>query len=512
MFDDETEPMTALAHAHAEGLAATRMLSRDEQKTLGQFMTPRAIANFMAERAAGGLTADVVRILEPAAGAGILAAAAVEALLNGPRRPKRIELLLWETDARLIPTLNALRERLTRRCLSVGVMSSIAVNHEDFLLSELALAQLPFVDLVIANPPYFKVGAADRRAMAHSYAVHGQPNIYGLFMAACASLLRPGGRFCFITPRSWMNGSYFRAVRRHLFKHLQVEALHSFESRQDHFTEDEVLQEAVITWAAAATGTRSQVTISSSAGMHDLDASAAFALPRERLISPDADQTLQLPRSNSVSPISRCTATLATHRLKVSTGPVVAFRAEQYIRLERQLHSVPLLWMQHVRPMSIRWPIDKKREHVVANPGSAWMLVPNEPMVLLRRFSPKEDPRRIMAAPYFGQLPGAVIGLENHLNFICRVGGHMTAREVTGLAGYLNSDIVDVHFRAVSGNTQVNAAELRKLPIPSLPQLNQIGARLGAKEGATLERVDAVVAEVLCARNLLDASLHSANA
>lgn len=512
MFDETTGPMTALAHAHAEGLAATRMLSRDEQKTLGQFMTPQAIANFMAERAVEGLSAEVVRILEPAAGAGILAVAAVEALLNRPHRPRRIELLLWETDGRLIPTLNALRGRLTQRCRAMGVTSSIVVNHEDFLLSELALTQLPFVDLVIANPPYFKLGAADGRASAHGYAVHGQPNIYGLFMAACASLLRPGGRFSFITPRSWMSGSYFRAVRQHLFKHLQIEALHSFESRQDHFTEDEVLQEAVITWASAETNTRSLVTISSSAGMRDLDAATAFVLPRERLISPDADQTLLLPRSDAKSPIASCTATLATHQLKVSTGPVIAFRAEQYVRVERQLHTVPLLWMQHVRPMSVHWPINKKREHVVADPASAWMLIPNEPMVLLRRFSPKEDPRRIMAAPYFGQLPGAVIGLENHLNFICRVGGRMTAQEVTGLAGYLNSDIVDVHFRAVSGNTQVNAAELRKLPIPSLPQLNQIGARLGVKQGATLERVDVAVSDVLCGTDLLDASLHSANA
>ena len=83
------------AFAQGEGLAATSNLSADEQKAFGQFMTPPDIAHVMAQRACAGIDRDVVRVLEPSAGAGILAAAVVEVLLDRPVPPVRIELTMW---------------------------------------------------------------------------------------------------------------------------------------------------------------------------------------------------------------------------------------------------------------------------------------------------------------------------------------------------------------------------------------------------------------------------------
>lgn len=56
-----------------------------------------------------------VRVLEPAAGGSILAAAALEALLAKPqgKRPGIIELLLYELNARLIPGLLHLCEAIS---------------------------------------------------------------------------------------------------------------------------------------------------------------------------------------------------------------------------------------------------------------------------------------------------------------------------------------------------------------------------------------------------------------
>jgi adenine-specific DNA-methyltransferase len=70
--------MTLLDYAYTAGRAATTRLSRDEQKNMGQYMTPPAIAKFMARRLAATVADTTVRVLEPAAGAGILAAALVE--------------------------------------------------------------------------------------------------------------------------------------------------------------------------------------------------------------------------------------------------------------------------------------------------------------------------------------------------------------------------------------------------------------------------------------------------
>jgi adenine-specific DNA-methyltransferase len=146
--------------------------------------------------------------------------------------------------------------------------------------------------------------------------------------------------------------------------------------------------------------------------------------------------------------------------------------------------------------MRISWPIRKKREHIEANAETAWMLVPNANMVVLRRFSPKEDVRRITAAPYIGgSIPGSVLGLENHTNYIYRPGGHLSADEAKGLAAYLNSFYVDSYLRGVSGNTQVNAADLRSLPLPPLNQLIEIGRQL--HPASTLIKADSAVDNVL---------------
>ena len=150
--------------------------------------------------------------------------------------------------------------------------------------------------------------------------------------------------------------------------------------------------------------------------------------------------------------------------------------------------------MQHVQRMVTRWPLNRKFEHIEVVPESRWMLAPNRVMVLLRRFSPKEDIRRVTATPYLADLPGDLIGLENHLNCIAAdadADRSMSANEAIGLAAYLNSAPVDAHLRAVCGHTQINASDLRRMPFPESASLEALGQSVGG--GAPLERVDRAV-------------------
>ncbi len=479
--------------AAEQGRAATKSLSREEQKMFGQFLTPPGIARFMAQRCIAGVQGDHLRVLEPAAGAGILAAAVVEGILARDDRPSKLEVTLFELDGRMVPGLRKLANLMRNAANSVGITLKVSIRCGDFLLSKEATQQIPLADVIIANPPYFKLGAEDPRAVAHTYAVHGQPNIYGLFMAACASLVSPSGRWCFITPRSWTNGPYFAAMRRHILRNLTIDAMHVFESREEHFTDDEILQEAMITWASAQAENQGHVVISSSNGMQDLPKAVLHTIPATDVVGGAPERLIALRAD--VDPLAAYFATLETYGLKVSTGPVVAFRAEQCLKTSATKKTVPLLWMQHITHMRISWPINKKREHITATAACAWMLVPNSPMVVLRRFSPKEDVRRITAAAYVGGLPGSVLGLENHLNYIYRPGGKVAVEEALGLAAYLNSRVVDAHFRAVSGSTQVNATELRKLPLPTIEKITAIG--FACRPGMSLAEMDRIVESVL---------------
>ncbi len=497
--------MSLTEFAYSNGMIVTKSLSREEQKAHGQFMTPPTVARFMAQRSIPGESVGAIRVLDPAAGSGVLAAAVVEKLLASALPPERIDVLFYELDRRFVASLRALAIRMRRAASHRTVKLSVTIRSLDFLLSPLAKSGRPIADIVIANPPYFKLNASDARAAAHPYAVHGQPNIYALFMAASAGLVVRGGRWCFITPRSWTNGVYFAAMRRHLFQCLDIDAMHLFESRRDHFKDDTVLQEAMITWATAQTQAPSEVTVSSSAGSGDLDRSELRRVPMDRVVGSDEAVTIAVPPLAPSAVERYCQCELATHGLKVSTGPVVAFRSENYLSDRHSRGMIPLLWMQHVEHMRVRWPIRKKREHLLSCGATAWMLVPNQNLVVMRRFSPKEDPRRITAAPYLAStLPGEFLGLENHTNYILRPGGDMSGEEVLGLAAFLNSQMVDDHLRTIAGNTQVNATDLRKLPIPTVRELTAIGCAV--RIGSPLAEVDDAVALVLGIRKLAAAT------
>lgn len=476
--------------AYWRGSLASRARSRDEQKRLGQFMTPAPIARFIAAR----MVADrdwrgrSVRLLDPAAGSGVLASALVEAAVSSAARPARIQLLMCELDPAMLPLLETCTSELESLCAIHGVEFEGRIQGGDFLQSAFARSGQPHIDAVIANPPYFKLAGDDERARAFAHAVHGQPNIYALFMASCASLLREGGAFGFITPRSWTNGAYFRALRRCLFARMALDGLHLFDSREAHFQADAVLQEALITWATAG-APQQAVAVSCSQGAADLAAVKTPLWPASQVIDAAPEYNVSIPDARMQNGLSHLPLRLHDIGLKVSTGAVVGFRAAAHLRSQPAPSTVPMLWMPHVRPMRVEWPRQHRAEHIARNDASAWMLLPNQPMVLMRRFSPKEDTRRITAAPYLGDLPGSRIGLENHLNVIHPITGRLSVDAARGLAAYLNSKPVDDHMRSVLGSTQVNAIELRNLPVPDLATLEAIGRAVVM--GGSLE--DAVV-------------------
>ena len=130
--------------------------------------------------------------------------------------------------------------------------------------------------------------------------------------------------------------------------------------------------------------------------------------------------------------------------------------------------------------MAVHWPAATRRpEHIEDSAASVPLLLGNRNYVVLRRFTAKEEPRRLVAAPYLAhRCASARVGFENHLNYVHRPGGDLDAQETLGLAAVLNSDLLDAYLRISSGNTQVSATELRALPLPALPSIRRIGDRV----------------------------------
>ena len=136
----------------------------------------------------------------------------------------------------------------------------------------------------------------------------------------------------------------------------------------------------------------------------------------------------------------------------------------------------------HFQEGFIHWPRDgKKPNYLNVSAETQPLLVPQGSYVLVKRFTAKEERRRVAAAVCDpSRLPQSDYGFENHLNYFHRRGHGIPLDLAKGLAAYLNSTLVDSYFRQFSGHTQVNASDLRALKYPDVEALERIGSRIGA--------------------------------
>lgn len=478
-----------------------RHQTNEHRKAHGLYLTPVAVADFMAQRLS--VSGKHLRVLDPAAGSGLLCCAAVEALARVNAKPNSIELVAYEVDRALANVLSVALGYLADCVAAQGVKVTFRIEARDFLAThgDALRSSAPILpsegnttgtfDAVIANPPYFKLSRADPRALAAAEIVHGQPNIYALFMALAGTLLRQGGSFVSITPRSFASGSYFRKFRTVFFELIRPAHVHVFGSRKDAFRRDDVLQENVILvgeraskWPSAKPSAK--LTVSQSRGVDDLNKADIWKLRAIAALDlRSTNKVLKLPASeedeNALRAVESWPSSLQALGLRISTGPVVPFRARTRLGATGDVPAThaPLLWMNHVRPLRTTWPLSGPKAEFIRAEDAGTLLVRNRNYVLLRRFSAKEEPRRLVAAPYLARnFPGPAVGFENHLNYIHRPDGELMDDEVWGLAALYNTRLLDTYFRIVNGNTQVNATELRAMPLPAHAAIIDLGRRV----------------------------------
>lgn len=513
------------SYSNRVGRWYSHSISDGHKKALGQYLTPIDVARLMVNFLSFP-DGDALRILDPGAGAGILSCVLCEELAKPPNRIRNVELVAYEADRQLAELLRSCLDYTAVWLKPRGIMLTATVYNDDFILAhasaleESQLSLLPLesregnFDIAMSNPPYFKLQKSDPRALAASKVVHGQPNIYALFMAVTASAMKKGGEMAFITPRSYTAGPYFRLFREVFFHKMKPLAIHLFGSRRDAFRRDEILQENVILTAKREDNwwpncQRDTVLISSCVGLCDLLHPQQRILSIREILDMDTkDKVLRIPiteeDTTATIMIDEWSGNLRSYGLEISTGPVVPFRAKQLITKERNSSEAyaPLLWMQNITAMTVQWPSKarNKTQYIISNKDSIPLLVADRNYVILRRFSSKEQHRRLTAAPLIeGTLKSSYIGLENHLNYIHRPGGSLSVEEAYGLAGLFNSMLLDTFFRISNGNTQVSATELRAMPLPPIDVIREIGKSIMSSENPLLE-VDDIVESIIGTR------------
>lgn len=511
--DREGEGLIASVVARtARHVAAT---AEADRKAIAQVFTPASVARFMAARASR--IGEEFTFIDAGAGVGVLTAALCARIAALPK-PRRVFAELYETDPSVLPLLRQTVAECRRALTARGHRLEATITTEDFVLSRPAASlyaptpRTGYADVVIMNPPYAKLAKNSPQARAFAEIVHGQPNIYALFMAAAVELLGPEGELIAITPRSFCNGLYFREFRRWLLARMSLRHVHLFESRRATFKDSDVLQESIITVATKQPSQAPEVMLSVSHGAEIDEAKPEPHAASTIIDDPAGDCVIRLPAASDDLEIMRVveswSGSFADRELRVSTGPVVTFRATEYL-LSSADHpdAVPLLSIHNIRPFATVWPVAKGSKPIAfrATTGAASLVLPAQNYVLLRRFSSKEEHRRLTASPYLPTPDERLraVALENHINYVTHTRRELSEDEVRGLVALFNSALLDRYFRVVSGNTQVNATEIRAMPFPDLRIVTRIGKHVAGLDRNDRDEIESRVFEVLGVPKLL---------
>jgi adenine-specific DNA-methyltransferase len=494
------------------GLAYAAKSKDDHKKIFGQYLTPADVAEFMASFAPLRQSASLA-ILDPGIGSGILATAIIERIVENFKAVESIHLIGYEIDSGLKSIIQDTMEHLKTWVQSHNIVLTYEIRFKDFVLDKAyVLDNTPTLfsalhgacteelfDIIISNPPYFKIQKDDPRARAAARVVYGQPNIYALFMAISARLLRQNGDLIFITPRSYASGPYFRSFRDFFFSEITPIQFHLFNSRTEAFDRDAILQENLILHAkrAAKSDVDKKVIISFSNGSRDLRSISSRELPLARVIdSSSVNKIVFLPTSidddRVLKIVDSWLGSLHKYEMEISTGKVVPFRATEFLSEQGDLKNgeAPLIWMNSIRDSNVVWPFERKSkpQYIRITKETMPLLNRNGNYVLLRRFSAKEEHRRLNASPYFKDtLTCEFVAFENHVNYVHRPHGKISRSEAIGISAVLNSIYLDTYFRVSNGNTQVSATEIRDMPLPDISKIRKIGELIDAGKNVNID-------------------------
>lgn len=440
---------------------ANAKLDPRRKSALGQFMTPYKVAEFMASLFT---RRDDAVLLDAGAGIGSLTLAANEVL-----NIQRAEA--WELDPVMIAYLESNLD---------GLGVPYEIHEKDFVLDSVDRIQFMtgtrFTHAIL-NPPYKKIGTQSAHRFACRQVGLETVNLYTAFLALAILQMRQHGEIVIIIPRSFCNGPYYKPFRELMLAECSIDAIHVFESRNKAFKDDDVLQENVILKLTRG-GTQGLVKLSASR-----DASFADFQQREigfdRVVNTeDREKFICIPLDDD----PQDEHDLFTHSLRelgveVCTGPVVDFRLKQWWSQSPAADTVPCIYPHHFTAEGFQWPKEHKKPNALfRSPEVDKWLMREGVYVLVRRFSAKEERRRVVAhliTPDNTQ--SEWVAFENHWN-VLHVGKRGLPVDIAnGLTCFLNSTPLDDYFRVFSGHTQVNATDLRNMKFPSAEKLTCMG-------------------------------------
>lgn len=462
-------------------------MPKAKRKKKGQFFTSKETAKFMAELFDFDNFNGIVNLLDPGAGTGILTAAFVDNI-STLKNITKLNITCYEIDLEVLPIL---KQNLAFIKNNANIEIEYQIIEEDYLLSQsndfeknlLANKNLIKYDAIIGNPPYLKITKENNTALSMPTVIYGTPNLYFLFASMSLFNLKNNKEMVYIIPRSWTSGEYFKAFRKYFLTNGKLQHIHLFSSRDKVFSQEQVLQETIIIKVKKTSVVNNNVIITSSQSNNDFNNITYIEVPYNSVVT-GKNLYVFLPTNeseiNTIRKINKYSQTLPEVGYRMRTGIVVDFRQRNELREEPGENIIPLFYSQHIKNGRVNHESSGKDADWIidSNPG---LIQPNENYVFCKRFTTKEENRRLQCGIYLSKdFPQYnYIGTQNKINYINRVDHNpLNNDEVYGIYALLNSSLFDQYYRILNGSTQVNSTEVNSIPVPSAEVIKNIGTRL----------------------------------
>ena len=199
-------------------------------------------------------------------------------------------------------------------------------------------------DLVISNPPYYKLNKSSPEALALQEYVYGQPNIYAFFMLLSGMLLDENGGGSSLPPEALARVFIIQKSEDRIVKTMTLDRLHLFETRKDVFVDDEILQENLIFHATNIHPKSGEITFdqyqavvfgnSPNTRKMTVPSSDVAYCQGRRLFYPGFPPRKTILKFIEI--IDSWPQTLNSLGFEISTGPVVDFRARGDIKRDNR--------------------------------------------------------------------------------------------------------------------------------------------------------------------------------
>lgn len=474
-------------------------MPKAQRKKFGQFFTSKETAVFMAGIFNVPKDKSCLSILDPGAGSGILSVALIERLQTF-RNIKYIDLTCYETDANVIPLLKA---NLEWACQQTKIDISYHICTDNYILSQFAdyngmigaNPQPLKYDFVIGNPPYMKVPKDAPEAKAMPDVCYGAPNLYFLFASMSLFNLKDDGELVYIIPRSWTSGAYFKHFRQKFLSEGALEHIHLFVSRDKVFENESVLQETMIIKLRKTKKSPRSITVTTTQSNQDFSEITEFIAPYQTVVSGEDSYVYLVTNQEEAEILARLNEwsdTLPSLGLKMKTGLTVDFRNWEALRNHEEAHAVPLFYSQHIQNGKVVFPTGKEHEYILTD--QAGLLQPNVNYLFVKRFTSKEESRRLQCGVYLARKYPKYdkISTQNKINFVTGLGG-LSECVVYGLYVLFNSTLYDCYYRILNGSTQVNSTEVNAMPVPSLNVIERMGQELMAAKDMSVCSCDQIL-------------------